>query len=144
MLRGLLRLGLATAIALIVGVPGCVVWHSRDLPEVLDGDLMIPPLVIEDEESNAYTHLKRAAAALVWPEEPEPFPDPPRLGDVALTNDCRISVHPAASGRAVVFSAIDNLVKGAAGQAIQNLNLAMGWEETAGLPSAFGPDGVTG
>ncbi len=70
--------------------------------------------------------------------------DPPRLGDVVLTNDCRISVHPAASGRAVVFSAIDNLVKGAAGQAIQNLNLAMGWEETAGLPSAFGPDGVTG
>jgi len=30
-------------------------------------------------------------------------------------------------------SVIDNLVKGAAGQAIQNLNLAMGWPETAGL-----------
>jgi N-acetyl-gamma-glutamyl-phosphate reductase len=59
---------------------------------------------------------------------------PPRLSDVALTNDCRISVHAAAPGRVVVFSAIDNLVKGAAGQAIQNLNLAMGWEETAGLP----------
>ena len=66
---------------------------------------------------------------------------PPRLGDVALTNDCRISVHAAASGRAVVFSAIDNLVKGAAGQALQNLNLAMGWDEDAGLPSAFGKDG---
>jgi N-acetyl-gamma-glutamyl-phosphate reductase len=62
---------------------------------------------------------------------------PPRLGDVVLTNDCRISVHPAASGRVVVFSAIDNLVKGAAGQAIQNLNLALGWEEQEGLPSAF-------
>jgi len=70
--------------------------------------------------------------------------EPPRLGDVVLTNDCRISVHPAASGRAVVFSAIDNLVKGAAGQAIQNLNLAMGWDESAGLPSAFGPHGATG
>ncbi len=46
----------------------------------------------------------------------------------------------AASGRAVVFSAIDNLVKGAAGQAIQNLNLALGWEEDAGLPSAFERD----
>jgi N-acetyl-gamma-glutamyl-phosphate reductase len=33
----------------------------------------------------------------------------------------------------VVFSALDNLVKGAAGQAIQNLNLAMGWPEAAGL-----------
>jgi len=62
---------------------------------------------------------------------------PPRLSDVVETNDCRISVHAAATGRAVVFSAIDNLVKGAAGQAIQNLNLAIGWPETDGLPSAF-------
>jgi len=67
---------------------------------------------------------------------------PPRLGDVVLTNDCRISVHAAASGRAVVFSAIDNLVKGAAGQALQNLNLAMGWAEDTGLPSAFGEYGT--
>ena len=36
-------------------------------------------------------------------------------------------------GRAVVFAALDNLVKGAAGQAIQNLNLAAGFPETAGL-----------
>jgi N-acetyl-gamma-glutamyl-phosphate reductase len=64
---------------------------------------------------------------------------PPRLSDVVETNDCRISVHAAAPGRAVVFSAIDNLVKGAAGQAIQNLNLAMGWPETEGLVSAFEP-----
>jgi N-acetyl-gamma-glutamyl-phosphate reductase len=66
---------------------------------------------------------------------------PPRLSDVVLTNDCRMSVHAAASGRAVVFSAIDNLVKGAAGQALQNLNLAMGWDEDEGLPSAFDGDG---
>jgi N-acetyl-gamma-glutamylphosphate reductase len=58
----------------------------------------------------------------------------PRLRDVVGTNDCRISVHAAASGRVVVFSALDNLLKGAAGQAVQNLNLALGWEETAGLP----------
>jgi N-acetyl-gamma-glutamyl-phosphate reductase len=64
---------------------------------------------------------------------------PPRLSDVVHTNDCRISVHPAASGRVVVFSALDNLVKGAAGQAIQNLNLAMGWPESDGLVSAFAP-----
>ena len=62
---------------------------------------------------------------------------PPRLSDVVLTNDCRISLHAAAPGRAVVFSALDNLVKGAAGQAIQNLNLALGWPEAEGLPSAF-------
>ena len=59
---------------------------------------------------------------------------PPRLSDVELTNDCLISVHEAAPGRAVVFSALDNLVKGAAGQAIQNMNLALGLPETAGLP----------
>jgi N-acetyl-gamma-glutamyl-phosphate reductase len=64
---------------------------------------------------------------------------PPRLSDVVETNDCRISVHAAAPGRAVLFSALDNLVKGAAGQAIQNLNLAMGWPETDGLVSAFPP-----
>ena len=62
---------------------------------------------------------------------------PPRLGDVVETNDCRISLHAAASGMAVLFSALDNLVKGAAGQAIQNLNLALGWPEADGLPTAF-------
>jgi N-acetyl-gamma-glutamyl-phosphate reductase len=61
---------------------------------------------------------------------------PPRLSDVVGTNDCRLSVHAAGPGRAVVFSALDNLVKGAAGQAIQNLNLALGLPETAGLPTA--------
>jgi N-acetyl-gamma-glutamyl-phosphate reductase len=59
---------------------------------------------------------------------------PPRLSAVAFTNDCLLSVHAAAPGRMVVFSALDNLVKGAAGQAVQNLNLALGFEETAGLP----------
>ena len=45
----------------------------------------------------------------------------------------------------VVLAAIDNLVKGAAGQAIQNLNLALGWPEAEGLVSAFepAPAGVT-
>jgi N-acetyl-gamma-glutamyl-phosphate reductase len=64
---------------------------------------------------------------------------PPRLSDVEMTNECRISVHEAAPGRVVVFSALDNLVKGAAGQAIQNLNLAQGWPEDAGLPRGMDP-----
>lgn len=58
----------------------------------------------------------------------------PDLHAVAHTNFCDIGVHAdPASGRCVVVSAIDNLGKGAAGQAIQNLNLALGIEETAGL-----------
>jgi N-acetyl-gamma-glutamyl-phosphate reductase len=69
---------------------------------------------------------------------------PPRLSDVVGTNDCRISVHAAAPGRAVVFAALDNLLKGAAGQAVQNLNLAMGWPETDGLLSAFDAAAASG
>jgi len=45
----------------------------------------------------------------------------------------------AVEGDAVVaISAIDNLVKGAAGQAVQNLNLVMGWPQTAGLETLRG------
>jgi len=58
----------------------------------------------------------------------------PDLHAVAHTNFCDIGVvADPASGRCVVVSAIDNLVKGAAGQAIQNLNIALGFDETAGL-----------
>jgi N-acetyl-gamma-glutamyl-phosphate reductase len=60
---------------------------------------------------------------------------PPSLAEVQHTNDALISVHAAGPGRAVVFCALDNLVKGAAGQAIQNLNVAEGWAETLGLPA---------
>jgi N-acetyl-gamma-glutamyl-phosphate reductase len=58
----------------------------------------------------------------------------PDLHAVAHTNFCDIGVTlDAKSGRAVVVSAIDNLVKGAAGQAIQNMNLLLGYPETEGL-----------
>ncbi len=43
------------------------------------------------------------------------------------------STFDARTGRAVVVSAIDNLVKGAAGQAVQNMNLMLGFPETEGL-----------
>jgi len=56
----------------------------------------------------------------------------PNINWVKMTNFCDIAVH-ADNGRAVVFSAIDNLVKGAAGQAVQNMNLMFGLPETAGL-----------
>jgi N-acetyl-gamma-glutamyl-phosphate reductase len=68
----------------------------------------------------------------------EPFVEladsPPGVRDVRETNLCRIhaTVEPA-TGRVLVFSAIDNLWKGAAGQAVQDLNLMLGLDETAGL-----------
>ena len=56
----------------------------------------------------------------------------PDINWVKNTNFCDIAVH--ASGKhIVVFSAIDNLVKGAAGQAVQNMNLMFGLDETTGL-----------
>ena len=58
----------------------------------------------------------------------------PDLHGVARTNFCDIGVtFDARTKRAVVVSAIDNLVKGAAGQAIQNMNLMLGYAETEGL-----------
>ena len=60
------------------------------------------------------------------------FADPPRLQDVVGTNRARLSA--AVSGdHLVVFSAIDNLVKGAAGGAIQWMNRLLGFPETSGL-----------
>jgi N-acetyl-gamma-glutamyl-phosphate reductase len=60
----------------------------------------------------------------------------PEVKHVAHTNFCDIGWRVDASGRLVIVSAIDNLVKGAAGQAIQSMNLALGLEETAGLRHA--------
>jgi N-acetyl-gamma-glutamyl-phosphate reductase len=58
----------------------------------------------------------------------------PDLRAVNHTNYCDVGVnYDPQSGRAVIISAIDNLVKGAAGQAVQNMNLALGYSETAGL-----------
>src|SRR6185437_9406558 len=58
----------------------------------------------------------------------------PDLHGVAHTNFCDIGVaFDARTNRAVVVSAIDNLGKGAAGQAVQNLNLMLGFAETEGL-----------
>ena len=54
--------------------------------------------------------------------------------DVARTNRCHVGVAlDARAGVAVAVSAIDNLVKGAAGQAVQALNAALGWPEATGL-----------
>jgi N-acetyl-gamma-glutamyl-phosphate reductase len=58
----------------------------------------------------------------------------PNVRDVRGSNFCDIGVYAdGRTGRAVVVSAIDNLVKGASGQAIQNMNLMMGFDETEGL-----------
>jgi N-acetyl-gamma-glutamyl-phosphate reductase len=58
----------------------------------------------------------------------------PETRSVRASNLCRIAVHrPQGGDTVVVLSVIDNLVKGAAGQAVQNMNLLFGLEESTGL-----------
>jgi N-acetyl-gamma-glutamyl-phosphate reductase len=79
-----------------------------------------------------------------WREEfaGEPFvevtTEPPSLRDVVRRNVVRISARYVAGVRQptlLILSAIDNLVKGAAGQAVQNANVVLGLEEPMGLPA---------
>uniref|UniRef100_A0A2P2MPN0 Uncharacterized protein MANES_15G144000 n=3 Tax=Rhizophora mucronata TaxID=61149 RepID=A0A2P2MPN0_RHIMU len=58
----------------------------------------------------------------------------PRTHDVRGSNYCYMNVFPdRIPGRAIIISVIDNLVKGASGQALQNLNIMMGFPENTGL-----------
>lgn len=58
----------------------------------------------------------------------------PAIKDVRGTNYCDIyPVYDPRTGMVIVIAVIDNLVKGAAGQAVQNMNLIFGWDETTGL-----------
>ncbi len=61
--------------------------------------------------------------------------------NVRMSNYCDISVHVVNDGKMLeTISALDNMVKGASGQAVQNMNLLFGFDETAGIdqiPAAF-------
>ena len=58
----------------------------------------------------------------------------PAISDVAGTNCCDFGYHlDASKGRIIIISAIDNLLKGAAGQAVQNMNIMFGLNEETGL-----------
>ena len=85
-----------------------------------------------NKEANLALHEKSCAA--------EPFVDVwssgshPDTRSVRGANDCRIAVHrPRGRDAVVILSVIDNLVKGAAGQAVQNMNLMFGLPETMGI-----------
>jgi len=89
------------------------------------------PSIAGVEDLLAVYEHQYAAEPFVRLFNPRHMPD---LRGVARTNFCDIGVtFDARTKRAVVVSAIDNLVKGAAGQAIQNMNLMLGYPETEGL-----------
>ena len=131
------------------------VFNHRHVPEVLRTSgleeaeftftaqlLPIHRGILETIHFRAFGLNSAAALLAVYQEayKDEPFVrlyapgQVPDLAAVAHTNFCDIGVHfDPQSGRAVVVSAIDNLVKGAAGQAVQNMNLLLGYPETTGL-----------
>jgi N-acetyl-gamma-glutamyl-phosphate reductase len=78
----------------------------------------------------------RALYAQAYGGEPwvEVVDGPPGMQEVRETNFCRVSVHEdPRTGRVIVFATIDNLWKGTSSQAIQNLNLMFGLDESEGL-----------
>ena len=131
-------------------VPG-----HRHLPEIRQGLELaageevgltfVPHLtpMIRGIHATLYAKLKQQADLQALFEsryQGEPFVDVmpagshPETRSVRATNTCRIAVHqPQDSDTVVVLSVIDNLVKGAAGQAVQNMNIMFGLDETAGI-----------
>ncbi|MCB1861135.1 MAG: N-acetyl-gamma-glutamyl-phosphate reductase [Gammaproteobacteria bacterium] len=134
------------------GVPG-----HRHLPEILQnlshatkqevGLTFVPHLapMVRGIHATLYARITEAADYQALYEaryQHEPFVDVlppgahPETRSVRGSNDCRISLHrPQQGNTLVVLSVIDNLVKGAAGQAVQNMNLMLGFDERAGLDS---------
>jgi N-acetyl-gamma-glutamyl-phosphate reductase len=103
--------------------------------------------MIRGIHATLYARLTRPGADLQAMYEKryanEPFVDVmpagshPETRSVRASNVCRIAVHqPQGGDTVVVLSVIDNLVKGAAGQAIQNMNIMFGLEENMGLGHA--------
>ncbi len=60
----------------------------------------------------------------------------PETRFVKLSNLCHIGMERQENGKWIILSAIDNLLKGASGQAVQNMNIMFGFDETEGLPLA--------
>lgn len=128
--------------------------HTKEMRATLDSwgapnDLIFTPHLLPVARGILSTITVPLAAPLADVLSPwrsafggEPFieitPDQPTLKDVVHRNVVRISATPLAGTRTpmlLVTSAIDNLLKGAAGQAVQNANLMLGLDETAGLPA---------
>jgi N-acetyl-gamma-glutamyl-phosphate reductase len=115
-----------------MGAPVRVTFTPHLLP--LDqGELVSCYVTVADGADGL--ELERLYAE-AYAEEPfvELSPTPPGVRDVRETNICRMSVHrDARTGKVIVFAALDNLWKGAASQAVQNLNLMFGAPEEEGI-----------
>jgi N-acetyl-gamma-glutamyl-phosphate reductase len=110
-----------------------------------DGALFVPHLLpiergiletIYARPSSPNVDTARLMEILTHAYASEPFvtvrAEAPMLRDVNRTNQVHVNAR-VIGGRVVIVAAIDNLVKGASGQAVQNANVMLGAEETAGL-----------
>lgn len=117
--------------------------HAPEMSEKLGAPIIFTPHLLP---------VKRGILSTIYFNTPDPaeakrvlenaYPDEPfaaygqalpELSFVAHTNRCIFSAR-FSDGRGIVVSALDNLLKGAAGQAVQNMNIMAGLNETAGLP----------
>ncbi len=128
--------------------------HLAEMRTVLDGagadaDLIFTPHLLPVARGILATITVPVTETIADPLSPwrddfagEPFvevtAEPPSLRDVVRRNVVRISARYIAGVRQptlLILSAIDNLVKGAAGQAVQNANVVLGLDEPMGLPA---------
>jgi N-acetyl-gamma-glutamyl-phosphate reductase len=124
--------GVASAVAVGGVAPLSVTFVPHLVP--LDRGILstiyvrVQPGTTEDSLAAAYEHAYSSASfvRLVASALPE-------IKHVAHTNFCDIGWRVDPSGRAVLVSVIDNLLKGASGQAVQNLNVMLGIDERTGL-----------
>lgn len=84
---------------------------------------------LNERELTEVLHAYYDSAPFVRVRDGEPLP---ATKYVSFTNYCDVAVR-VAKGKVILFSALDNLVKGASGQAIQNMNLMFGLDEKTGL-----------
>ncbi len=104
--------------------------HLVPLQRGIEETIYVRPEALPSAEELRAVY-ERAYAACPFVEVVESVP---QLKEVAYTNYCRIfPMIDRRAGRIVVFSVIDNLVKGASGQALQNMNVMFGLDETRGL-----------
>ncbi len=115
------------------GASGLLATFTPHLLPIDQGELVSCYATLRDPDADL-----DVAALFAEAYDDEPFVEltdrPPGVRDVRDTNICRIHVHPDdRTGKVFVFAALDNLWKGTSSQAIQNLNLMLGFPETEGL-----------
>jgi N-acetyl-gamma-glutamyl-phosphate reductase len=123
--------------------------HTPEIQQELDAELLFTPHLVATSRGMLVTAYGRLADPSLTTEKAlehlratykdDPFvvvvDEPPTLKDPVGSNLCFVSARvDARTGWLVALSSLDNLIKGAAGQAIQAWNVANGRDETLGLP----------